>query len=306
MKARALLEDGVSWTDAMTRIALPIVLHTAISGDRITYGKLNEAVGRRGGAAAMAITYRFVAGKIGDICEALAEDLEEPVPPLNAIIVNERTKLPSHGVDMYLLRYLGKPAKLIAKMADEDRKAYASQAIEAVHSFEAWAKIGSLLGYPSILGKPLNRGKPIPLPDHSAFSTGPESDAHKALKHWVADHPEQFMAFGAFGKGECERNLSSGDRLDVHFDNGSKSLAVEVKTATASDSEVQRGVYQCVKYRAVLRAMQLAASKPPNGNAVLALDQEPSAVVAQLAERLSVRVIKIDMTSRHRRPAKVT
>lgn len=282
----------------MTRIALPIVLHTAMNGDRITYGKLNQAVSRSGGTAAMAITYRFVAGKIGDICETLADDLGEPVPPLNSIIVNERTRLPSHGVDTYLLRYLGKPAKLLAKMADEDRKAYANQAIEAVHSFEAWTKIANLLGYPPTADKPLDRGKPIPPPDHHAFSTGPESEAHKALKHWVADHPEQFIAFGAFGKGKCERDLSSGDRLDVHFDNGSKSLAVEVKAAAASVSEVQRGVYQCVKYRAVLRAMQLAASRPPNGNAVLVLDRKPPAVVAQLAERLSVRVISVDMSSK--------
>lgn len=66
------------------------------------------------------------------------------------------------------------------------------------------------------------------------------------------------MDHGSFATGTNEKHLSSGDRLDAHFDNGKQRLAVEVKTSGCSEDELQRGVYQAVKYRAILRAEQKA------------------------------------------------
>jgi hypothetical protein len=70
-------------------------------------------------------------------------------------------------------------------------------------------------------------------------------------------------------------------------------LAVEVKAENAEAAEVERGVYQCIKYRATLRAMQIAAAKPPNGNAVLVVERTPTAKIWHLATRLSVNIIQV-------------
>jgi hypothetical protein len=68
----------------------------------------------------------------------------------------------------------------------------------------------------------------------------------------LADHPEAVGAFGKFKEGKIECRLASGDRLDVLFTNDKTRLAAEVKTSDAPSDEVQRGVFQCVKYRAIL------------------------------------------------------
>jgi hypothetical protein len=266
-----------------------------MDGDPVTYGDLNEAVKATGEKGVLPIAYRYVAGKIGDICEALSEDFAEPIPLLNAIITSGKSGLPSDGVDEYLARFLGKKPREVASLSQMDRDVYARQAMQNVFSFVGWGQIGKYLGLRTSAraSKNLDRGKPIPPPNPSGFATGPESDAHKKLKAWVAKNPDLFSAFGKFTTGFTERRLSSGDRLDVLFSNNRQMLAVEVKTENAEAAEVERGVYQCVKYGATLRAMQIAAAKPPNGNAVLVVERAPTTKIIHLARRLSVNIITV-------------
>lgn len=86
------------------------------------------------------------------------------------------------------------------------------------------------------------------------------------MTRWVASHPEELADFGRYPVGTNEKLRSSGDRPDVHFDNGKQRLALEVKTSRCSEDELQRGVYQAVKYRAILRAEQKATRQVPNGD----------------------------------------
>ena len=296
MTALELLRAGSTWRDRTTRFAFPIVLRRAMDGDPITYGQLNEAVHALGEHSVMAIAYRFVAGKIGDICQALAGEFTEDVPPLNAIIVNQNTTLPSYGVNGYLARYFHMTARQIGQLSNKKRNDYARAAMEKVFSYNGWNQVRQRLGIcEADLGEgKKDRGDPIPLPDPKDFATGPETDAHKDLKAWVAAHPGIFERYGKFRRASMEHRLASGDRLDVFFKNAEMHLAVEIKANGASDAEVQRGIYQCIKYRATLRAMQLAGSQPPNAQAVLVLDRRPSSVVAHLAGRLSVSIINVE------------
>lgn len=77
--------------------------------------------------------------------------------------------------------------------------------------------------------------------------------------------------------------------------NGKQRLAVEVKTSRCSEDELQRGVYQAVKYRAVLRAEQKAIRHVPNGEAVLVCTRAPNAETRALIKRLQVRFQKVPM-----------
>lgn len=124
---------------------------------------------------------------------------------------------------------------------------------------------------------------------------GQESAEHQALKHWIAVHPEELEDHGAFPTGVNEKLLSSGDRLDAYFDNGKQRLAVEVKTSKCSEDELQRGVYQAVKYRAVLRAEQKAICHVPNGEAVLVCTRAPAAETRALLKRLQVRFQQVPL-----------
>lgn len=294
MSAIEMLNEGTDWTDASTRLAMPILLSYAMQGDPITYGDLNKSVHARGGSLAIALTYRYVAGKIGNICEALAEDLGHDVPLLNAIIVNEATGLPSDGVDTYLAHYFGMTERAIDRLAQEERDDYARVAMEKVFNFARWLKIAKHLKLrPATLSNE-DRGQPIPPPNPAGFAGGPETDAHKNLKLWLARNPRAVRTIANFSEGEPEKRLPSGDRVDVLFTNARTMLAAEVKTNEAPEDEVMRGVYQCIKYRATLRALQLATTKPPNAQAVLVMNCRPRwRNVRRLAELLSVTIIDV-------------
>lgn len=65
------------------------------------------------------------------------------------------------------------------------------------------------------------------------------------------------------GEGLTEKRLPSGDSLDVYFQNDEERVAVEVKPATSDRADLTRGIFQCVKYTAVLRAQAIAEAGSP-------------------------------------------
>ncbi|RKK03152.1 hypothetical protein EBE87_21555 [Pseudoroseomonas wenyumeiae] len=271
---------------------LPLVRH-ALVGSTITYLGLKKIV-EPDISNSWALHYNHVAGRVGDICEALGKEMGETIPPLNAIVVNGQTKLPSYGVDHYLARFLGFSGPEIGRLSQEERDAYARQAIHSVFDYNGWPEVCRRLR----LRVPIAGRKRVPgpgsrLPDPRGFSTGRESAAHKDLKIWAASNPEFFADYGTFGIGETEVTLSSGDRLDAYFEGGASRLAVEVKSVRSPHDEIERGVFQCVKYRSVLRAMQSVLGHAPNAQAVLVLDGPPPAGVSGLAATLTVNVFDV-------------
>jgi len=89
-------------------------------------------------------------------------------------------------------------------------------------------------------------------------------------------------------KGECEYYLASGDKPDVIFLGKTITVAVEVKSRISNDADLQRGVYQCVKYRAVIRAEQKARKEIPNGLAMLVTESVLPPSVLKLAELFDI------------------
>jgi hypothetical protein len=122
---------------------------------------------------------------------------------------------------------------------------------------------------------------------------GGESEAHKSLKMFVKANPGMF---GAATDSEAfdEYALRSGDEIDVFFKSERLWIGVEVKSSVSKDNELdlERGIYQVIKYRAVLEAQARAdnAMAPPTVKVFLALECElPSRLVA-LAKALAVEV----------------
>lgn len=85
---------------------------------------------------------------------------------------------------------------------------------------------------------------------------GGESDEHRSLKEWVAKNPG-FVGVDGCDFKKTEYKLESGDTVDVVFREGSKFVVVEVKSRLSSDDDLKRGIYQCVKYREVMKAQNL-------------------------------------------------
>ncbi len=72
----------------------------------------------------------------------------------------------------------------------------------------------------------------------------------------MKDNPEEVEKRLAGARAETEVELLSGDRVDVVIYGERATVAVEVKSGDSNRADLERGVYQCVKYEAVLRAQE--------------------------------------------------
>jgi hypothetical protein len=303
LDAREFLASGVEWTSHITRLALPILLWVAKKGRSITYKQLAEELHTRHGEEIKRrmTLYGRPAGKIGDALIRLSEEWDRDIPPLNAIVVNAQTHLPGHGANAYIKRFLNRHAR--RRLTDANRNALAAEAMDSVKDYTEWDAVAKHFGHKKlapvqVLLETKQDDEPIQLPplprQNGCYG---ESDQHQALKQWVAKNPKFFAEYGQFKPGKNEQELRSGDYLDAYFENSETRLAVEVKASNAPDSEMFRGIFQCIKYRATLRATQLAEGEPPNAQAVLVTTRAVPSEAKRLAKRLRVKMLKAELSA---------
>lgn len=282
------------WRRAIVPDIVPILIRRAKEGRPITYGELASELHREFGhiPTARKTLYGPPVGAIGVAIREVGDKWGERIPPINTIVIRASTGLPGVGADEIAHYFFEDNGKGMAR----ERDAYLRAAMDAVYHYGSrWDRVAEALGAPSleVAGGMVDDGEQIELPNLPK-AQAPESKEHKAIKYWICANPKWLSAFGKFTPGTTEHGISSGDRLDAFFDNG-KRLGVEVKTSKASHAELMRGVYQCIKYRAVLRAEELALRKVPNGDAVLACTRPPNRETAALIKRLHVNFLLIPM-----------
>lgn len=122
---------------------------------------------------------------------------------------------------------------------------------------------------------------------------GGESAAHKALKAYVRSNPKQFGADATWESFE-EYPLRSADTIDVFFKSPRAWIGVEVKSAVSDgvEGDYQRGLFQVVKYEALLnaqaRADQLAVM--PTVKVMLVLERSLPEALRIIARTLAIEV----------------
>ena len=108
---------------------------------------------------------------------------------------------------------------------------------------------------------------------------------HKRLKRRIASDP-RLVGVKRRGTGEEEQWLWSGDEVDVYFKGA--AVAVEVKAGNAARGELHRGVFQCIKYKAVIEAQQISEGEVPTADCRLAIGGRLPDDLRGLCERLGV------------------
>lgn len=119
------------------------------------------------------------------------------------------------------------------------------------------------------------------------FSPNGESEEHRTLREWICKNPEFVTGDGRVPKGDTETRLASADRVDATFAQGTRFWTVEVKSWRSSDEDHFRGIYQCVKYRAVAEAMDDIDAT--SVETILVTENPLTDEHAALAKRLNVR-----------------
>lgn len=97
--------------------------------------------------------------------------------------------------------------------------------------------------------------------------------------------------------GVTEFALASGDAADVYFVDRKDWVAVEVKSAISNEADITRGLFQCVKYKAVLEAMQLSSGLPQNARSILAIESALPLKLIALKNILGVEVVDLVQTN---------
>jgi hypothetical protein len=105
------------------------------------------------------------------------------------------------------------------------------------------------------------------------------------LKGYVAEHPG-VIGLQSAGQPELEYLFISGDRCDVVFDLGQDGQAV-VEVKNGERGELIRGIYQAVKYRALMQAECGHGEPSPVVAYLVAYDQIPQEILV-LADKLDI------------------
>ena len=124
-----------------------------------------------------------------------------------------------------------------------------------VYAFRDWDRV-----YEEAFGHRLPAAVPPPAGserDGMSHARRGEGPNHKALRLWVRDNPARVRRAYTKFDTDTEVVLESADRVDVVYYGPTSTVVIEVKSLDSNDTDLRRGVFQCVKYRAVMKAMDM-------------------------------------------------
>ncbi len=203
-----------------------------------------------------------------------------------------RAVLPGKGVDFFLKNYLShinRPRRL----TEEQRQSVIEEIHKDIFNYTGWRRL--LQHYrlddpPSLEEK--TEGTQIRRKRYS-WSGEAESETHKRLKAYVSKHPEMVELPRNAAPGLTEYVLPSADKIDVLFSDKGWRIGVEVKAVNSNDDDLRRGLFQCVKYRELLRAEQRIEGVIPQARALLITERHLSEGLLREATLLKVPVVEV-------------
>ena len=180
----------------------------------------------------------------------------DPKAPLINVLICRPDGIPGRGAGGYLATRYRDPSLRDWENVPRHRKlALVERERRKILAYSNWKKLGKRL-----YGKLPRAAVEPPEGNEHDFNTGrggeAESPEHRRLKQWVHEHPASLGIDTEPDIAEMEAKLLSGDEVDVLFRCRGTFYAVEVKSRRSNDADFRRGIYQCVKYRAVKEAEQ--------------------------------------------------
>ena len=115
---------------------------------------------------------------------------------------------------------------------------------------------------------------------------GPE---HERLKELVRSTPS-VVDLPPEAAATPEYRLASHDLVDVMFCWQGQMIAVEVKSVISNADDIRRGLFQCIKYKAVTEAMLQAIGEEPNVRSILVVGGPLPTRLRTIQKRLGVEV----------------
>lgn len=223
-------------------------------------------------------------GSVGRTLQELGQSQSTVIPPIQCLVVNQQNEIPGEGIAPFLK---GSDFRVLSK---RQQRAVINGVLQSIYAYPHWDKVILDL---QLQPAPMEAADLARRAAEGDFGGGGESEEHKSLKAFVACHPE-ILGFGkTLSKGEEEYPLPSGDTVDVLFRKKDEWIAVEVKSHISSDEDLARGIFQCVKYQAVLEAYLISIGREAAVHAALVASRPLAAKLVGLKNQLGVEVICI-------------
>lgn len=259
------------------RAALPLLVRQARSEQPIVYEDLAAELGMSNPR-----NLDYVLGAAGNSVKRLSRAWKEPIPPIQFLVINKTTKVPGPGID----EFVGGNPPFSDRPLWQRRELVRREHI-GIFAYPKWKEVLKALhllpAAPVIPSDLLNLA--------GQRGGGGESAEHYALKLLVASNPELVGLPANTAEGRTERRLPSADCIDVSFELPRKWMAVEVKPKLSSEEDIVRGIFQCVKYRSLIEAVDHVEGRTRSRSAVLVLSGALPARLRALANQLRVTVI---------------
>lgn len=260
------------------RRALPILVRQATAGNTMLYSALAEELEMPNPR-----NLNYVLGAVGNGMLDLGEKWDEKVPPIQALVVNKNSGMPGLGISWF-----APDASDFKRASSKNKKQIVDAMLLEVYGYKKWEQVLQAFEL-SVMPAPISLVS-SDKPKTGSWGGGGEGEAHRILKDAISANPQLVGLPSSFAPGQMEVSLRSGDCVDVVFENKQQKIAVEVKGCGASESEVVRGIFQCVKYAAVLEAEASAKQNVMECKALLALGDAIPGRVISLKNTLGINV----------------
>jgi len=271
---------GEKLYEKRARRALPLLVRQAKAQQTIFYADLANELEMPNPR-----NLNYVLGLIGNEMQKLESIFGQKVPPIQCLVINQITGLPGEGIGWFV------PNKSkFKKLSKANRKAVLKEMLVSAFAFSDWDHVLAHFDLESVA--PLDAKSII---DKGNSSTGRggkgEGEIHKALKESILRNPELVGLKDRYDDISTEQPFPSGDSVDVSFKNGNEWVGVEVKGSKSDEADLVRGLFQCVKYAALMDAMRMVEQSRYSTRVIMALGGEFPQNLLPLKNILGVRVI---------------
>ncbi len=228
-------------------------------------------------------------GVIGRSLKKLGRLLKEKIPPIQCVVVNAQTGIPGEGFYGFLPSIKG-PSD-IKGMSAMQKRGLVDKALTGIFTYQKWDNVLKEFGLkPALIDH--NVEKIVRAETSNRMGAGGEGKEHERLKKYVKKNPICVKVNFKILHAEIEKELPSHDLVDVFFDTRKWWVGVEVKSKISDEADIHRGLYQCVKYRAVLESFRSAMGFKRDVRVLLALGGELPRSLVSIRNILDVEVIE--------------
>ena len=250
----------------------------------ITYGELAKDVGYpppyKGSNFGRRIGITL--GQMGHLFDNLIIDGLK-VPTIQALVVGSSSKLPSEGIKEFWPQY--------PELSRDKKQDFTKREYKKIWDFgNRWDLVLEELGIEGLVDDlNIKRTKTTGKRLHNPYGNE-GSPEHVPLRNYIASHPE-IVGLQPSIKGVIEYPLKSGDQVDVVFHTDHEIVAVEVKSRRSGYDDIERGLYQTVKYKSVIEAEMRVSDINKKVKSVLVLESNFPKIHKSIKTRLGLIVL---------------